>query len=428
MKRCNLLITFFSLCLVQVASADSVKEVYGVEKGSHLSTDLHYSRYMLYLGSFRVKDNAMKMQSEMSRYTNTDIHVARNADTGLYRVYVGPLSSARDVVHVSRELMAKQPKSKPILSMPDIDLPDVGLFDTKADEQKAAAAANTQQKRMKRRKGSYKSTIGDMSIPGMDLGGLSLDKLAMPFAALFNTQMPGGKMENKRYHHTLATSRMEYSYNPQAKYQAPKRTSINDGNAWFATGAFGYTTFQPVGQNKGSGQTMLGRLSLSKDLFNVAHYSKYVDGFNWMDINMGIELGVQNGLTGMPVYATAAQIDDLGGVPFYANVMPIIDLLGTARMTLIEGDKFFGVFKAGAAYRRMSMSDSISVFNKLSKVNGEIQAGFGTTLSRISTVDVVYQGIYGGSQNLTVNEAAGTGSIRNIPSQNGVLVNFNVSL
>jgi hypothetical protein len=196
--------------------------------------------------------------------------------------------------------------------------------------------------------------------------------------------------------------------------------------SWSIIGGVGYTWFQdayaggpgsdPSAQGAiGDGQTPFERLAIAKD-FGVWDYGylQYV--------RFGGEIGVQTGNI-MRLGASQDTLDLLGGLPIQLNVKPTLDLLATASVQPMEGVPAFGVLKAGIAYRRLQIDERVTV-NDLSQVAFDMQAGIGMDVSEHGKLSLVYQGIFGGNTNFTVNTVTGTGHISAIPIQNGVLLNL----
>ena len=181
------------------------------------------------------------------------------------------------------------------------------------------------------------------------------------------------------------------------------------GYTWYDFGYHGGSSADPAAQAAiGDGQTAFGRFAIARDLAN-RH-----------SIQFGLELGVQSGNI-MRLDIPQATLDLLGGMPVQANIKPMIDLLATATTEpLMTRYPAYGVLKAGIAYRRMQINDRVTV-NDLSQVGFELQAGLGTAITDRARLALLYQGVFNGSTNVTVNTAADTGHVSNIPMQNGIL-------
>ena len=70
--------------------------------------------------------------------------------------------------------------------------------------------------------------------------------------------------------------------------------------------------------------------------------------------------------------------------------------------------------------------------NTLRKVNPELQVGLSMKTSNSSFLSLAYQGVFAGkvgmvTTNPTAAIGAGTGSVKNIPSQHGVLLTLSMT-
>lgn len=187
------------------------------------------------------------------------------------------------------------------------------------------------------------------------------------------------------------------------------------GYTWYNFGYSGGALADPSAQSSiGDGQTAIGRFAIARDVTR------------FQSMQLGLELGVQSGNT-MRLNIPQSTLTQLGGMPIQANIKPMLDLLATARTEPLMNTPVFGVVKAGVAYRRMQINDRVTV-NDLSQLGFEVQAGIGTDITKKAKLSLVYQGIFDGSTNFTVNTTAGTGHVSNIPAQNGVLLNLSYAL
>jgi predicted porin len=84
--------------------------------------------------------------------------------------------------------------------------------------------------------------------------------------------------------------------------------------------------------------------------------------------------------------------DLAGGLYPQLVLKPVIDLLATVRYNFIS--KYDLLFKAGAAYRQMQLTDRTSSKDSLRSVNGELQAGLGYQLTKHTRLVGLYQCIY----------------------------------
>jgi hypothetical protein len=183
---------------------------------------------------------------------------------------------------------------------------------------------------------------------------------------------------------------------------------------WSVTASLGYTSFDSG--TDGTGQTPIGRLGIGKEFCDIGQSS------------VGAEIGVQNGNT-MRLFIPQDVLDSLGdgGLPVTARVTPMLDLLGTLRVSFSADSPVFGAAKVGIAYRRLYVLDRSTINNKY-QFAGEIQVGAGVGITDSSTLSLLYQGVYGGSLGFTADATVGTGNITNIPVQNGLLLSLNITL
>lgn len=184
---------------------------------------------------------------------------------------------------------------------------------------------------------------------------------------------------------------------------------------WSVTASLGYTSYEYG--TEGTGQTPLGRLAIGKSMCDLGRSS------------FGGELGVQNGNSVMSLFTPrggANALNSLGGLPVQATVTPLLDLLGTLRVSISENTPLFFDFKLGLAYRRMYTP--VTTVNNKSQFAGEFQGGMGVPITDSATLSFLYQGVYGSALDFTVDTANFTGHIQNIPVQNGLLLSLNITL
>ncbi len=190
----------------------------------------------------------------------------------------------------------------------------------------------------------------------------------------------------------------------------PLSHPTESNHPWAITASIGYTDFQNSYKNEG--QTILGRLAFDRELLNFK-LAKF-----------GVEVGVQNG-NSMRLSVSQTTLDELGGSPIQTTVKPILDLLATVATVPFGKSSIFAQVKGGIAYRSWQFDDRTSI-NFLSNIAGEVQAGLGVALNSNTSLSLLYQGIYGGNPDFVVNATNETGTINNIPMQNGVLLSLSV--
>jgi len=195
---------------------------------------------------------------------------------------------------------------------------------------------------------------------------------------------------------------------PAAEYH-PWSVNAGLGYTWYDFGYRGGVSADPTAQNAiGDGQTPFGRFAIARDF----------DAFNWF--HLGLELGVQSG-NQMRLDISQDTLDELAGLPIQTTIKPMLDLLVSASTAATADLPVFGIAKVGVAYRRMQVNERVTV-NDLSQAAFEVQAGLGWDISDRASLALLYQGVFDGNTNFTVDTDNSTGHISNIPNQNGILL------
>ena len=199
--------------------------------------------------------------------------------------------------------------------------------------------------------------------------------------------------------------------NPPVVVPFPARIAPSEAKKypWLITGSAGFANFDNSGDN--SGGAMVGRFAIGKAFYNSGHTLA------------GLELGIQNG-NRMSIGASQATLDEMGSLPIWTTVKPMMDILGTIQVGSDKTDAFL-ILKGGLAYRQWE-TERQSI-NNLSQLAGEVQAGIGLPIAKMATLNVLYQGVYGGSVDFRVNPDS-SGHVANIPAQNGVLISLSLLL
>ena len=191
---------------------------------------------------------------------------------------------------------------------------------------------------------------------------------------------------------------------------------------WSVVGSIGYTYYQNAAQ---AGGTPVGRLGIAKDIFNLGDTGIGSEFLDTSSMHIGLEFGVQNG-NRFSLSTPQANLNALGGLPIWTTAKPMLDLLGTLKFAPMTDVPVFLIAKGGVAWREWALErDTI---HNVSQAAGEIQGGIGMPIADSATLSILYQGIFGSSPNFTVNTAAATGHINNIPVQNGVLLSLSLTL
>lgn len=167
--------------------------------------------------------------------------------------------------------------------------------------------------------------------------------------------------------------------------------------------ALGFTSYS--GTSNQENITASGRFSLG--------YTMMTQSF-WQ---IGIESGIQNGANFILDLPKSA-IDSLGGVPIEAQLKPVMDVLMSFKIELLNDTALAPIFKAGVAYRQLQTPRL--ELNELNLFSPEFQLGLGYRLNEQVTFSASYQYILGQTTQIEVNSEKETGHLRYIPSQQGV--------
>jgi len=177
---------------------------------------------------------------------------------------------------------------------------------------------------------------------------------------------------------------------------------------WYMGGFVGVSLYPNVSTEKNE-HTVMGRFSLGHVMVDFEPFQITLDA------------GIQSG-TSMRFLFPKYKVFALGGVPLEAKFSPLVDILPGIRTNLLEDCPFFIWLKAGVAYRQLKIDrDSV---NSLRKVAPEILTGIGYVINDRAALNLEYQYIFGGNPKLAVNPVTETGVLRNIPSQQAVMLGF----
>ncbi len=183
----------------------------------------------------------------------------------------------------------------------------------------------------------------------------------------------------------------------------------NKDNRWSIIASLGYSEYQQMYQD--DGQTAISRLAIAAELLATTQSA------------FGLEIGVQNG-NRMRFVIPQNSLSLWSGV-VRTTVKPILDLLLTANTSPLGESLLFTQIKGGLVYRQWQM-DSDFVSNK-TELAGEVQAGFGYPLTEITSLNLLYQGVFGGSPKLKAGSMISeVGHVSNIPVQHGLLFGLSI--
>ncbi|ASQ45613.1 hypothetical protein [Legionella clemsonensis] len=180
------------------------------------------------------------------------------------------------------------------------------------------------------------------------------------------------------------------------------------GNRWSIMASLGYGQYQHMYSD--DGQTPLARLAVGAELLTTTQTA------------FGLEVGVQNG-NRMRVAVPVNTLNILSGV-VKTTVKPMLDLLLTANTNPISESLLFTQIKGGIAYRQWQM-ESNWVSNK-TELAGEVQAGFGYPLTEVTSLNLLYQGVFGGNPKFRQGSLNDSWHFSSIPVQHGILFGFSV--
>lgn len=191
-----------------------------------------------------------------------------------------------------------------------------------------------------------------------------------------------------------------------ASYLPAIEVEETHNNRWSFVASVGYGQYQNVYLN--DGQTPLGRFAIAAELLTTTNTA------------FGLEVGVQNG-NSMRFFIPPNTLDIFGDV-VRTTVKPMLDFLITANTTPITESLLFTQFKGGIAYRQWQIESWVG---NRSELSGEVQAGFGYPLTEVTSLNLLYQGIFGGTPKFNptiINES----HFSNIPIQHGVLLGLSI--
>jgi hypothetical protein len=199
----------------------------------------------------------------------------------------------------------------------------------------------------------------------------------------------------------------------------PKANEIeatdNAAALWQIEAGMGYVKYRDASSSDGN--TAVGRVALG---FTPLH---------WKNVVMGLEAGVQSGNGSMKIDVAQDVLYQMGGTAISSTVKPMVDLLATLQIPLNNANSVFFTVKGGAAYRQWTF-DRDTIPN-ITQVSPELQAGLGFKISSHAKLVAYYQGIYSGDMDFKahpINDYSSTGSVKNIPTQQGGFLGIEMAL
>lgn len=181
-----------------------------------------------------------------------------------------------------------------------------------------------------------------------------------------------------------------------------------NAHAWTVSGGVAYLSYAKAKESDDTGFSK--RFAISHNI--LTDYKKW---------SVGVELGVQDGHTHR-FDMNANDYSNLGSVAVQTTLKTFVDGLVEISREIHEKTHTAIFVKAGVAYRELYFDrDTI---NTLQKFNPEVQVGLKINIKQNFNVALGYQGIFGGGSGFTTNSSTNTGHIKNIPSQQGMLLMF----
>lgn len=187
----------------------------------------------------------------------------------------------------------------------------------------------------------------------------------------------------------------------------PLYAETSSVSRWFVDGALGISSTEDTTHK--TNQTAVGRFSLGATV---------IANTTWDAL---VAVGVQNGTT-FRLSFPKESIDSLGGVPIEVNIKPFVDVLAGFSIHPNNHVPMNVWLKGGVAYRMMQ-ADRDEV-NNVSAYSPELQAGLGYQITKQTRINLGYQVIWGKRSTLDVNVPNETAVLKNIPTQQAVLLGF----
>jgi opacity protein-like surface antigen len=144
--------------------------------------------------------------------------------------------------------------------------------------------------------------------------------------------------------------------------------------------------------------------------------------FSYKKWSLGVEFGIQDGHT-QRLSMNATNYANLGSVAVQTTFKPFVDALVEVSHKFGKSDNAAVFAKGGVAYRQLYFDrDTV---NSLHKYNPELQVGVRVNVKDNISIELGYQGIFGGNATFTTNAVTATGHLNKIPSQHGALLTVN---
>ncbi|PJD95585.1 MAG: hypothetical protein CK426_02540 [Legionella sp.] len=186
---------------------------------------------------------------------------------------------------------------------------------------------------------------------------------------------------------------------------------ISQDQPWSVTASLGNGKYQSI--HNYSNNTTLGRLALGNDMMLTG------------DLAWGLELGIQNG-NKIYLERTSHALALIEWFPIKTNLGPMLDLLVTAKSDPIAGSSFFAQLKGGIAYRSWQITNQ--AIKDTAQLTAEFQAGLGYPITTLTSLNLLYQGVFSNEPYLSFHPYSKTGNLTNIPSLHAVLLGFSINI
>jgi hypothetical protein len=174
-------------------------------------------------------------------------------------------------------------------------------------------------------------------------------------------------------------------------------------NPWTTDAAFG------LSYGASREPTPLGRFSIGHGL-----YSNFA-------VQLGLEVGIQSG-SSLLLQVDREAVAALGGLPIYAELKPLLDVLLNAKTLPVSSMPLFAWVKGGIAYRQLCAERSD--LNQVKAMTPELQLGLGYQVNALIAATLGYQYLWGRPPELSVTGLSDAGRLRYLPAQQVVLLGF----
>ncbi len=179
---------------------------------------------------------------------------------------------------------------------------------------------------------------------------------------------------------------------------------------WSVTATVGASKYQSI--NPTDKIYPVGRIALGNEFMLAGDYA------------VGVEFGVQNG-NNIKLNIPEETLAVLSSIPAYTTLGPMLDLLITAKSDPIGNSLFFAQLKGGVAYRYWEFNLPAK---DISRLAGEVQAGFGYPITALANLSLLYQGVLGANPKYQIIADNQISRISTIPSLHAVLLGLSVNL